>query len=349
MLYTKLSTTNIKVSKACLGTMSFGAHVTEDIAFDIMDKAIERGVNFFDTAEMYSVPYKKEKYGLTEKIIGRWMVSRNARDKIILATKVLGAPRDDSMNYIRGGDFCLDRKNIIQALEGSLQRLGTDYIDLYQLHWPDRNVPKFGQRNFVFDGKENPTPIEETLSVLNDLKKAGKIRYIGISNETPWGVMEYLRLAKEKNFPRAISIQNNYSLLTRSFETSLAEISHRENIGLLAYSPLGYGVLGGRYLDGNQPKIGRFTKYSDFVPRYHTPKVQSIIKQYQTLAQQNDMTLPQLALAFVYCRSFLISCIIGPSNVAQLEENISALDIKLSEEILSEIESIHESCPNLCA
>ena len=347
MIYGKLSTTDVSVSKACLGTMSFGAHVSEEVAFDIMDRALELGINFFDTAELYAVPTSPETYGLTEKIIGKWMKSRNAREKIILATKVVG-PNHGWLSHIREGRTRLNERNITEALEASLKRLGTEYVDLYQLHWPDRNVQKFEERNFVFKEDEVSTPIEETLIVLRKLQKEGKIKNIGISNETPWGTMEYLRLAQEKGLPRAVSIQNNYSILTRNFETAMSEITHRENIGLLAYSPLGYGALGGRYLDGNLPKNGRFTKYPDFVPRYRTPLIENIIKQYKLLAESQGLTLPQMALAFVYSRSFLTSCIIGPSSVEQLNEDVGALDIKLSDEVLEKIDEINEQCPNPC-
>lgn len=347
MIYNKLSTTDIKVSKIALGTMSFGAHVSEDVAFEIMDRALELGINFFDTAELYPIPSRSETYGLTEKIIGRWMKSRNVRDKIVLATKVVG-PNHGWLGHIREGRTRLNEKNITEALEASLERLGTDYIDLYQLHWPDRNVQKFEERNFVFDKNEVSTPIEETLKVLQKFKEQGEVKNFGISNETPWGTMKYLNLAKEKKLPRVVSVQNIYNLLTRNYETAMAEITHRENIGLLAYSPLGYGSLGGRYLDGEFPKDGRFTKYPDFVPRYRTSLIENIIKQYKNLAETHNMTLPQMALAFVYSRTFLTSCIIGPSNVAQLEENVKALGIKLTSGILQEIDEINETCPNPC-
>ncbi len=348
MQYTHLSTTNIKVSKACLGTMSFGAHVDEETSIKVMDKALDLGINFFDTAELYSIPSSKETHGLTEEIIGRWMKQRNNRDKIVLASKVVG-PNRGFADYIREGETHFDEKNIREAIEASLKRLQTDYLDLYQLHWPDRNVNKFGEREFKFDKDEKATPIEETLEVLQKLKKEGKVRTFGLSNETPWGTMEFLRLAKEKNLPRMVSIQNNYSLLTRTFETSLTEISHREDIGLLAYSPLGYGVLGGRYLDGNKPKGGRFTKYSNFAGRYRTPFVENIIKKYKTLAEENDLTLPQMALAFVYKQDFLTSNIIGPSNVKQLIEDVGAMKIQLTKNVLKGIQKIHEECPSPCA
>lgn len=348
MQYNNLSTTDIKVSKACLGTMSFGAHVSEKTAWEIMDQALELQINFFDTAEMYSVPPSKETYGLTEEIIGRWMRERKSRDKIILATKISGPSRGFD-NYVREGKNHFDKKNIRLAIEGSLRRLQTDYIDLYQLHWPDRNVNKFGERAFKYDANEFATPIEETLVVLEEIQKEGKVKHFGISNETPWGTMEFLRIAREKNLPRMVSIQNNYSLLTRSFESGLSEISHREKIGLLAYSPLAYGVLGGRYLDGNKPEGGRLTKYPKWAMRYQTEQVNKIVKKYKILAEENGLTLPQMALAFVYAQDFLTSCIIGPSNVTQLIEDVEAMNFVLSEEVLNSINAIHEECPNPCA
>lgn len=348
MKYTTLPTTDIEVSKVCLGTMSFGAHVNQATSFDIMDKSLDLGINFFDTAELYSVPVSKETYGLTEEIIGRWMEKRKKRSEIILATKIAGPMRIPGGDYIREGNSHFDKKNIQEACEQSLKRLKTDYIDLYQLHWPDRNVNSFGQRNWVLKEDEYTTPILETLQALQELQKEGKVRSFGISNETPWGAMEFLRIAREAGLPRMVTTQNNYSLITRSYETSMAEVSIREDLGLLAYSPLGFGVLGGRYLDGNKPKGGRFTEYPDFNPRYQSSKVEALIKKYDQLAKANNLTLPQLALAFVYAQPFVTSTIIGPSNVEQLIENTEAIDIKLSSDVLKEIEEIHEECPNIC-
>ncbi len=347
MQYTLLPTTDLKISKACLGTMSFGAHVDEKSSQAIMDRSLELGINFFDTAEMYAVPTEEATCGLTEKIIGRWMADRGNRDQVMIATKVIGRTRS-GLEYIRDGKACSDESNIREAIEGSLQRLQTDYIDLYQLHWPDRAMNRFGQRNYIHQPDDTSIPIEETLEVLQTLQKEGKVKHFGLSNESPWGTMQFLQLAKEKNLPRMVSVQNNYSLLTRSYDTAMAEVSHKAEIPLLAYSPLGFGVLGGRYLDGNYPEAGRFTKYPDCAARYRTPKVEAIIKQYKTLAESHGLTLPQMALAFVYSRSFLASNIIGPSNVEQLEDCVSALDIKLNDEILKDIEAIHEQCPNPC-
>ena len=349
MQYNNLSSTDLKVSKACLGTMSFGAHVSEEDAFKIMDKALELGVNFFDTAELYAVPPCAETYGVTEEIIGRWMKSRNCRDKIVLATKVVGPTRRGHTDYIRGGNTCFDRKNIREALEESLKRLQTDYIDLYQLHWPDRNLNTFGQRAYIPRENDNMTDIESTLEVLAELQKEGKVKHFGLSNESPWGTMKFLQIAKEKGLPRMVSIQNNYSLLTRTYDSGMSEVSHREDIGLLAYSPLGFGVLGGRYLDGNKPEGGRLTLYPNFVPRYTSEFVGEIIKKYKKLAEENNMTIAQMALAFVYSRKFLTSCIIGPSNVQQLIEDVEAMNIQLSPEVFNAIDEIQEECPNPCA
>lgn len=349
MIYTNLPTTDIKVSKACLGTMSFWAHVSEEAAFQIMDKALELWINFFDTAEVYSVPLSKETYWLTEEIIWRWMKSRNSRSKIVLATKVAGPTRKWHMDHLRWWKNHLDEKNIREAIEWSLRRLQTDYIDLYQLHWPDRYLNTFGQRAFIPQVNEYMTPIEETLKVLWDLQKEWKVRNFWLSNESPWWVMKFLQIAKEMNLPRMVSVQNNYSLLTRTFDNNMAEISLREDIWLLAYSPLWYWVLWWRYVDWDKPTGWRFTVYSDFTWRYMSKKVESIVKKYKTLAEQNRMTLPQMALAFVYSRKFLTSSIIGPSNVSQLIENVEALNIKLSPEVFKAIDEINEECPNVCA
>lgn len=347
MKYNNLSTTNTKVSQACLGTMSFGAHVDEAVSNDIMNRSLELGINFFDTAEMYSIPTREATCGHTEEIIGRWIKNNNTRKDIILATKVVGPDHD--LPWIREGKSKLNETNIRTAIEGSLRRLQTDYIDLYQLHWSDRDVNNFGTRYFKQNLKDNPVAIEETLNVLQKLKQEGKVKHFGLSNETPWGTQEFLRLAKEKNLPRMVSVQNNYSLLTRTYDMGMSEVSLNEDIGLLAYSPLGFGVLGGRYLDGNKPKGGRFTQYPTFLARYQTPEVEAAIKRYKVLAEANDMTLPQLALAFVYQQPFLTSNIIGPSSVEQLDDCINAMNIKLSEEILAEINKIDDIYPNPCA
>ena len=349
MQYTKISTTDVKVSKVCLWTMSFWAHVDEETSFKIMDKALELWINFFDTAEMYAVPPCEETYGLTEEIIWRWMKSRKSRDKIVLATKIIWPARWHWEDYIRWWKTRFTKEYIREALEWSLKRLKTDYIDLYQLHWPDRNVNKFGQRAWVPWPNEKKTEIEETIEVLDELIKEWKIKHYWISNETPWGTMKFLEIAKQKGLARPVSIQNNYSLLTRSFDHSLSEISIREDIWLLWYSPLWYWVLGGRYLDWNFPENWRFTKYKKFNLRYRTLEIEKIIKKYKVLAEENNMTIASLAHSFAYSRKFMTSVIIWPSNVEQLEENVKALDIKLSPEIFNELDEIQEERPNVCA
>lgn len=347
MQYRQLSTTDTRVSLACLGTMSFGAHVDEATSRDVMSASLEMGINFFDTAEIYAIPPTPETYGDTERIIGRWMKATGTRDQIVLATKVAGP--GNRVFWVRDGQACFDEDNIRAALEGSLQRLQTDYVDLYQLHWPDRLVPKFGARYYEHTPAEDGTELEETLTILQTLQKEGKIKHIGLSNETPWGTMQCLSLAREKGLPRVVSMQNNYSLLTRTFDVAMSEMCQRENIGLLAYSPLGFGALGGRYLDGTKPQGGRFTKYPDFNDRYRTPAVDAQTKRYKALAEANGMTLVDLALAFVYQHPALTSNIIGPSNVKQLEQCVQAADITLSSDILAEIDAIDADYPNPCA
>ena len=287
MRYNSLGNTEIKVSQLCLGTMTYGAQNSENEAFEQMDMAIDYGINFFDTAEMYSVPTSPKTYGLTETIIGNWLKQKNCRDKIIIATKVAGPSR---IKHIRNGKARLDKNNIQAAIEGSLKRLQTDYIDLYQLHWPDRNTNFFGSLSYQHQTDAIETPIEETLSVLADLIQQGKIRSIGISNETAWGAMRFSHLAKQLHLPRIVSIQNPYNLLNRSFELNLAEISHREHVGLLAYSPLAFGVLTGKYLDGQQPEEARCTLFKEF-KRYFTSG--AITATENTALWQSNMTYRQ--------------------------------------------------------
>lgn len=314
-----------------------------------MDKAIDLWINFFDTAELYSVPPSKETFWVTENIIWKWMKSRNSRDKIIIATKVAWPARPWFIDYVRWWNTCFDKKNIELAIEWSLKRLWTDYIDLYQLHWPDRNLHTFGQRHYIPYNNEQMRPIEETLEVLKSLQDKWKVRCFWLSNESPWWTMKFLQIAKEKNLPRMVSVQNNYSLLTRTFDTGMSEVCTKEDIGLLAYSPLGFWVLWWRYLDWNKPVWWRLTKYPNYLPRYQSHVVENIIKQYKSFAEDNGLTLPQLALAFVYCKPFLTSTIIWPSNVDQLIEDTQAINIQLSKNILKSIENINEKFPNPCA
>ena len=349
MKYRKLGNTNIDVSVICLGTMTFGEQNSEAEGFEQMDYALDRGVNFFDTAELYAVMPRKETYGKTEEIVGNWLKSRKKRDKIILASKIASKSEDD-LQWIRNGSTNLgfDRKNMDEAINNSLKRLKTDYIDLYQLHWPERKVPKFGVLDFKYDPKDQWTSIEEVLENLDRLIKAGKIRYVGLSNETPWGVMKFLQLAKEKNLPRMVSIQNVYSLVNRVFDVANSEVSIRENCGLLAYSPLAGGRLSGKYIGNKKPKNARYTIWPRRFSRHHTQRGEIAIESYFNLAKKYGYSPSLFANAFVNNRPFVTSNIIGATTMKQLEENIDSIDIILSEEILDKIEDIHLSDPNPC-
>ncbi len=349
MKYRKLGTTNIDVSVICLGTMTFGEQNSQQDGFDQMDYALERGVNFFDTAEIYAVMPRKETYGKTEEIMGNWFKEKNNRDKIILASKIASKAKND-LTWIREGAEKLgfDKKNMNAAIDASLQRLQTDYIDLYQLHWPERKVPKFGKLDFEYDPHDNEwIQIEEVLDNLNNLIKSGKIRYIGLSNETPWGVMKFLQVAKEKNLPRMMSIQNVYSLVNRVFDIANSEVSIRENCGLLAYSPLAGGRLSGKYIN-QQPKNARYTLWPSRFDRHHTKRGEMAIAKYVDLAKKYNITPSTFANAYVNDRPFVTSNIIGATTIEQLRENIDSIDITLSNEILHEIEDIHLSDPNPC-
>lgn len=342
MEYRKLGRTDIDVSVICLGTMTWGEQNTEAEAHQQLDAAVTAGVNFVDTAEMYPVPPMAETYTLTEQYIGSWFKRRGKRDDIVLASKV--ASRADWLEHVRGGQACLDRVNIEQALHGSLERLQTDYLDLYQLHWPDRNTNFFGELGYTHaDG--DSVPIEETLRVLADLVQAGKIRYVGLSNETPWGVMEFLRLAEQCGLPRVVSVQNPYGLLNRTFEVGLAEVAHREDCGLLAYSPLGFGVLSGKYLHGQQPADARVTLYERF-SRYSNEQAVAATEAYVALAHEHGLDPAQMALAYVNSRPFVTSNIIGATNMTQLQSNLASVELKLSEDVLNGIEAVHQRQPN---
>ncbi len=340
MKFKKLGRTDLKVSILCLGTMSFGEQNTEKEAHEQLDCAIDAGINFIDTAEMYAIPPKEETCGLTEKYIGTWIRKKQQRDKYIIATKVAGP----GMDYVRGGSR-LSKKHVEEAINYSLKKLQTDYIDLYQVHWPERKSNFFGRLGYTFSDEDDGITIDETLDALNSAVKAGKIRHIGISNETPWGVMEYLKIANEKNQPRIVSIQNPYSLLNRIFEVGLAEMSHREDVGLLAYSPLGFGVLTGKY-ENSAPSNSRLGLYGDWFTRYSNEMCKKATSEYIRIAKKFNISPTHLALAFVNTRTFLTSNIIGATTLEQLRENIQSVDIKLTDEILEEVEKIHEAIPN---
>ena len=343
MQYKQLGQTKEKVSQICLGTMTWGEQNTESEAHAQLDMAVAAGVNFIDCAEIYPVPPKEETYSVTETYIGNWLSKRKNRDQVVLATKVAG--RADWLPYIRDGNICFDRKNIEAAINASLKRLQTDYVDLYQLHWPDRNTNYFGKLGFEYDDQDKPIPIEETLDVLNDLVKSGKVRYIGLSNETPWGLMSFINCARQLDYSPIVSIQNPYNLLNRTFEIGLSEISHQENVGLLAYSPLGFGVLSGKYLKGNMPAGSRLALFERFT-RYTNENAERATQAYTDIAREHGLDPAQMALAYVNSRTFLTSNIIGATSLEQLQSNLDSLDVKLNPEILQKIEAVHNQIPN---
>ena len=345
MQYSQLGQTDLQVSRICLGTMTWGEQNKRDEAFAQMDYALTQGINFFDTAELYPIPPDGRTYGQTETIIGEWFKARGNRHEIILASKVAG-PAEGWLPHIRDeATRRLDRKNIEASIEASLRRLQTDYLDLYQLHWPDRKTNFFGKLGYRHDPADQPVAIEETLAVLNDLVKTGKVRHIGLSNETPWGVMRFISTAQQTNLPRVASVQNPYSLLNRSFEIGLAEIAIRERCGLLAYSPLGFGVLSGKYGDGARPDGARITRWPNY-NRYMSPEGIAATAAYIDLARQHDLDPAQMALAFVNRQDFLTSNIIGATNLAQLKNNIDSIHTELSDEVIKGIGAIHQQYPN---
>ena len=340
MDYQTLGNSDLRVSKICLGTMTFGEQNTELQAHEQLDYAIAQEVNFIDTAEMYPVPPRQQTQGNTEKFIGSWLKRRSCRDKVIIASKVAGP---GMMDYLRNGAQ-LVASQMKQALNESLQRLQTDYIDLYQVHWPARTTNFFGKMGYQYDQSDS-TPIEETLGVLNEFVRSGKVRHIGISNETPWGLMQYLNLSKQYGWPRVVSVQNPYSLLNRTYEVGLAEFSQREKISLLAYSPLGFGVLTGKYLQTKNIANARLTLFEGYT-RYSNKQAQAATKRYVQLAKKYQLTATQLALAYVNSRPFLGANIIGATSIEQLKENIESINVKLTQEIIDEIEIVHKEIPN---
>ncbi|MCE2964432.1 MAG: NADP(H)-dependent aldo-keto reductase [Alphaproteobacteria bacterium] len=338
-----LGTSGIKVSALCLGTMTWGEQNTQDEGFAQMDYALERGVNFWDTAELYPVPPDPAKQGRTEEIIGNWFASRpGKRAEVILATKVKG-PTGSLQPQLKE-QRSLSRHTITTALDASLKRLKTDVIDLYQIHWPDRTTNYFGRLGYTHH-EEDSVPIRETLSALHDAVKAGKVRTVGISNETPWGLKEYLRLASDEGLPRVVSIQNPYNLLNRSFEVGLSEMAIRDSVGLLAYSPLAFGMLSGKYGAQPWPAKGRLTLFKRF-SRYTGARAVAATEQYVALARQHGLDQAQMALAFVTQQPFVTSNIIGATTLEQLKTNIDSADITLSAEVLAGIEAIHQDNPN---
>lgn len=338
----QLGRTDLKVSQLCLGTMTWGEQNDETQAFAQIDRARSAGVNFIDTAEMYPVPPRPETYATTERYIGNYFKSRGGRSDWIVASKIAGP--GNGISHIRDGQLKMNRKHIGEALDASLKRLQTDWIDLYQLHWPERNTNFFGQLGYRHQ-TEDFTPLEETLETLDEQVRAGKIRHIGLSNETPWGTMKFLELAQARGWPRAVTIQNPYNLLNRTFEVGLAEVAMREQCGLLAYSPLAFGVLSGKYEGGARPPAARITLFSRFT-RYGNPQAQAACSRYVKLAREHGLDPAQMALAFVNRQPFVTSNIIGATNVEQLDANLASLQLQLSEQVLEAIEAIHREQPN---
>ena len=344
MNYKKLGNTDLNVSTICLGTMTWGEQNTQEEGFKQMDFALDQGVNFWDTAELYSIPPREETFGHTEIIIGNWFKERKKRNEIILATKVSGPARE----YIRGGGNNYNLERITEALNGSLKRLKTDYIDLYQLHWPERNTNMFGRLGYEHHDEEKWNKFEEVLSHLEKFIKEGKIRYIGLSNETPWGVTKCLNLARNKNSVRMMSVQNPYSLLNRTYEIGLAEISIREKIGLLAYSPLASGYLTGKYRNNQLPKNSRIERDRDFWTRYNKPNTSKAVDAYFEISKKHNLNFAQMSLKFCEIQPFTTSVIIGATKMDQLKTDIESVNIKLSKEVIKEINEVQKVYPNPC-
>ena len=342
MKFRKLGTTDIDVSLICLGTMTWGTQNTEKDAFEQMDYAVSKGINFFDTAEIYSVPPTSDSYGKTEVMIGNWFEKRKNRDKIILASKVARPGCD----WIRGGGNNFDVKKIGEAIDGSLKRLKTDYIDLYQLHWPERSTNFFGRRDYSFNNKEGDwNSFENILEALDKFIKNGKIRYVGMSNETPYGLSRYLEISKNKGAPRMMSVQNPYNLVNRTYEIGMSEISIREKCGLLVYYPLAAGGLSGKYRNGKMPENSRMALFKGW-ERHLNPLAMRAYDEYFKLAKDLNLTMVQLAQSFVNSRPFVTSNIIGATTMDQLKENVESINIEFTEEMMERVNKIHNENPN---
>jgi len=344
MNYKKLGNTDINLSTICLGTMTWGEQNSEEEGFQQMDYALDQGVNFWDTAELYSIPPRAETFGHTEIIIGNWFKKTKKRKQVILATKVCGPMR----SYVRGGGNQYGVKNITEALEGSLKRLQTDYIDLYQLHWPERNTNMFGRLGYEHNDVGDWNKFEDILGNLKKFVDDGKIRHVGLSNETPWGTKKFLEVAKEKRLPRMMSVQNPYNLLNRTYEVGLAEISIRDQIGLLAYSPLAIGYLTGKYRNNQIPKKSRLDVDRDFWTRYNKPNAEKAVEAYYQIAKKNNIDMAQMSLKFCEIQPFVTSVIIGATTMEQLKTDIESVNVKLTDEIIKEINEVQKIYPNPC-
>ena len=346
MQYRKLGNTGIDVSALCLGSMTWGQQNTEAEAHQQLDLAMEAGVNFIDTAEMYPPPGSAETQGRSEEILGNWLARTGQREHLILATKVTGP--GEWVGYLRHGTGYRTRRNIEEALDNSLRRLRTEYIDLYQTHWPDRETNIFGRMNYVHAPEKDGVSIETTLAVLADLVKAGKIRHIGVCNETPWGLSQWLRAADGTELPSVVSIQNPFNLLNRTFEMALSEFAYRERVALLAYSPLAFGVLSGKYAGGAVPAGARLTQWASHFRRYSTDAGRTATKAYVALARAHDLEPATMAMAWVLSRPFTTGVITGATSTDQLKKNLASASVQLSKELLSEIDKIHALYPNPC-
>ena len=345
MNYRKLGTTDLKVSTICLGTMTWGEQNTQEQGFEQMDYALDQGVNFWDTAELYAVPPKAETFGHTEIIIGNWFKKTKKRKEVILATKVAGPSRE----YLRDGGYNYGIEKMTEAINDSLKRLQTDYIDLYQLHWPERNTNMFGKLGYEHKDKGDWNKFEDVLGNLQKFVKEGKIREVGLSNETPWGVSKYLEITKEKNLPRMMSIQNPYSLLNRTYEIGLAEVSIREQIGLLAYSPLASGYLSGKYRNETYPKGSRIERDWEFWKyRYNTPNLKNAVEEYYKISKKYNLDMSQMSLKFCELQPFMTSVIIGATTMEQLKTDIESVNVNLSDEVIKEINEVQKIYPNPC-
>ena len=340
MKYRQLGASDLSVSELALGTMTFGQQNSLAEAHEQLDYAVAQGVNFIDTAEMYPVPGRPETQGRSEEYVGRWLKSQS-RDKVIIASKVSGPAR--GFHWIRGGPQAIDRDNIMAAIHDSLRRLQTDYVDLYQIHWPARNVPMFGRNEFDPALERPSTPVEEQLTVLSELVQSGKVRHIGLSNETPWGIAEFLKTSERMGLQRIVSVQNPYNLINRTFEIGLHEMCYRERVSLLAYSPLAFGLLSGKYVHG-APENGRFTLFPEFGQRYRKLNVPVAVEAYAQLAAERGWSAAAMALAFIRSRPFVTSTLVGATSMVQLQENLSC--VELDAEMVNAIESIHARYPN---
>ena len=344
MKFKKLGGTDLEVSLICLGTMTYGEQNSQEEGFEQMDYALEKGINFFDTAELYAIPAKKETYGKTEEIIGNWFGIKKNRSKIILATKISGP----GLDWIRGGKNQYSKNNINTAVEESLKRLKTDYIDLYQLHWPERSTNFFGKLGYEHKDNEEWNNFEEILNSLDNLIREGKIRHVGLSNETAWGLSKFIELSNKKNLPRMMSVQNPYNLLNRTYEIGLAEISIRELSGLLAYSPLAFGFLSGKYRNSKMPRGSRMELFGDYFSRYKSDNASKAIEEYYKIATNYNLDFAQMSIKFCEIQNFMTSVIIGATNMEQLKTNIESVNVNLTNEILNKINNVHKLITNPC-